>query len=512
MFNPMQAAQELTRQRNQQKTTVIKIEEYQIDTQDPKKSKIIGLDMFSKDDNGIPKRVEVRHYNEKTNGINDFANPGAMMHTEVGGMIRLSKYKVDGNGAYVTDHMQRISKNAGPKVAANQEKSDICFSKGWVKIYPKRDPGDKSKLEIAERGGRLYHRADVMVIPEDASVTKMHFGSDAFDGELHKALNDAIDMAPRGTQPMIMVRMPGRLQAEEIRLNAYKLDDQRNAVPLTKEEIIENAMSRSRLATSYIPSHRQALDSGETGECEFVTGFTLGAIGLKWDGRSMQKNAQTGAEEPKYNERSKIEDFISETAQRHRLPQEPGQTKTLYALDDGAPQYSFGVLSYRSKQVPEGRFAMADLDTFGRDHGVQLRVSPNAGLDEKPNPYEAVPTANTHQVTQPNQPAANQPSQPAAQQQASVSQGQPAEVQQTAATNQPQAAAQQIVQETPQTAPVNHTAQQTTTVAAPTTTAAEVEEVDDLAEQTDFGLDDFADSSFEVDMDDIEEQLSSQGL
>ncbi|MEC7401241.1 MAG: hypothetical protein VX821_04535, partial [Verrucomicrobiota bacterium] len=66
--------------------------------------------------------------------------------------------------------------------------------------------------------------------------------------------------------------------------------------------------------------------------------------------------------------------------------------------------------------------------------------------------------------------------------------------------------------ETPQTAPVNHTAQQTTTVAAPTTTAAEVEEVDDLAEQTDFGLDDFADSSFEVDMDDIEEQLSSQGL
>ncbi|ABM21109.1 hypothetical protein Maqu_4258 (plasmid) [Marinobacter nauticus VT8] len=511
MFNPMQAAQELTRQRNQVKTTVIKIEEYQIDTQDPKKSKIIGLDMFEKDENGIPKRVEVRHFNDKSNGINEFANPSALMHTEVGGLIRLSKYKVDGSGAYVTDHMQRISKNGNPKTSASQDKYDVSFMKGWTKIYPKRDPADTSKLAIFERGGRLFHRADVMVVPEDAAVTQMNFGADTFEAELDKALNNAIDMAPRGTQPMLLVRMPGQLKADEIRLSNFKMDDQQNAVPLTKEEMIENAKTNSKLATSYIPSHKQARDAGQTGQCEFVSGFALGAIGMKWDGRSMQKNPQTGQDEPKYAEKSLIENFISETAQRHPLPKEEGATKTQYVLDAGAPQYSYSVLSYRTKRVPEGQHVQSDLDTLGRDHGVKLRVSPNAGLDEKPNPYKpAQPTA--QQQAAPTNQAANQPTQPAAQQQPPVSQGQPAGVQQTAAINQPQAAAQQTAQETPQTAPVNHTAQQTTTVAAPTTSTPEVEEVDDLAEQTDFGLDDFADSSFEVDMDDIEEQLSSQGL
>lgn len=504
MFNPMQAAQELTRQRNQTKTTVIKIEKYEIDTQDPKKSKIIGLDMFSKDENGIPKRVEVKHLNEKTNGINDFANPGALMHTEEGGLLRLSQYRVDGSGAYVAAHMQRISKNDGPKVSASQEKFDVSYTKGWTKVYPKRDPADTSKLAIFERGGRLFHRADIMVVPEDASVTEMNFGADTFEKELDQALNNAIDMAPRGTQPMILVRMPGQMKADEIRLNNFKLDEQRNAIPLTKEEMIDNAKANSKLATSYIPSHRQARDAGQTGQCEFVSGFTLGAIGLKWDGRSMQKNPETGADEPRYNDKSLIEEFISETAQRHALPKEEGDTKTRYALDAGAPQYSFSVLSYRTKQVPDGEHVQSDLDTLGRDHGVRLRVSPNAGLDEKPNPYRP-------QQTQATQPAPAASAQPAPQATQPAAAAQPAPATQTAAAttaaaaSTTQAATQAPAQEATQPAPATQPATQ-----APQ--AEVVEEVDELAEQTDFGLDDFADSNFEVDMDDIEQQLSSQGL
>ena len=497
MFNPMQAAKELTRQRNQTKTTVIQIEEYQIDTEDPKKSRIIGLDMFNKDENGVPKRVEVKHLNDKTNGINEFANPSALMYTAVGGLVRLSQYRVDGSGAYMANHMQRIARDSGPKVSGSQDKFDIHYMKGWTKIYPKRDRANNNALQIFDRGGRLFHRADVMVVPDDAPVTEMNFGSDTFEKELDEALNKAIDMAPKGAQPMIVVRMKGQLNADEIRLSHYRLDAERKPVPLTKEEIIKNAKENSELATSYIPSHRQAKDAGQVGQCEFVAGFALNAIGLKWDGRSKQKNPQTGEDEPRYNERSLIENFISETAQRHALPRVEGENKTKYVLDNGAPQYSFGILSYRTKQVPDGAFTQSDLDTFGRDHGVKLRVSPNAGLDEKPNPYAPKPAptqAAAQAPTTTHEAAASQT--PAESRSQTAAQAPSAE--QTAAASQPAPQAAQPAASQP----------------APATEPTEVvEEVDDaVAEQSDFGLEDFDEGAFDVDMDDIEEQLASQSL
>jgi len=477
MFNPMATAKEIGRKRNQTKTTVIKIESYVIDKDNAKNSKIIGHDMFEKDANGVPKKVEVKHLNDKTNGIADFANPSALMHTAEGGLLRLSQYRMDGSGAYVANHMQRVAKDNGPKMAGNSDKYDISFMKGWTKIYPKKE--QDGSLTIFERGGRLFHRSDVMVVPEDSQSTTMNFGADSFEKELDEALNKAVDMAPKGAQPMIIVRMPGQLQADEIRLSNFKMDGDK-PVPLTKEEIIANAKEKSKLANSYLPSHRQAKDAGQTGQCEFVTGFALNAIGLKWDGKSIQK--VNGVDEPRYNDRSLIEEFMSETAQRHAIPREEGATRTQYVLDDGAPQYSFGVLSYRTKQAAEGEFVNADLDTFGRDHGVQMRVSPNAGLDEKPNPY------------QPQKPAA---------QTATASQGASAN-ETAAATTQSNTAVQTPAAQTPANQP------QKTETPAPKKAAPEPDEV--VEEQSDFGLDDFDQGSFDVDMDDIESQLSGQSL
>jgi len=93
MLDIMDQAKKIGRERNKVRSTVIKIEEYKIDSKDPSKSVIIGRDMFDKDENGIPKKVEVKHANDKTNGINEFANPSALMHTAVGGLVRLSQYE-----------------------------------------------------------------------------------------------------------------------------------------------------------------------------------------------------------------------------------------------------------------------------------------------------------------------------------------------------------------------------------------------------------------------------------
>src|SRR5690554_4429481 len=197
----MSKARQIGRERNKVQTTVFKLEEYVID-QDPRKSKMIGLDMFNKDENGNPKKVEVYHFHKdnKTQSINDFANRSAMMHTRPGGLIRLSQFKVNPDGSYTTSHMQRIAEDDGPKITANQTKFDINYMKGWTKLYPRRNP-DKS-LEIVKRSGKLYHKADVMVIPENAKPVTMNFGADSFDAELQTALETAINDTPRGAQPI----------------------------------------------------------------------------------------------------------------------------------------------------------------------------------------------------------------------------------------------------------------------------------------------------------------------
>lgn len=488
MLDIMDQAKKIGRERNKVRSTVIKIEEYVIDKADPKSSKIVGYDMFAKDENGLPKKVEVKHQNEKTNGIAEFANPSALMYTAEGGLLRLSQYRVGGDGSYVAGHMQRIAKDDGPKMAGNRDKYDINFMKGWTKIYPKKD--EKNELAIFNRQGRLFHRADVMVVPDDADTTMMNFGADTFEEELDSALGKAIDMAPKGTQPMIVVRMAGKLQADEIRIRNFRVEADNQVVPLTKEEMISQAKQNGKLANNYLAAHEAAKDSGQTGQAEFVTGFALNAIGLKWDGKSMQKNAQTGEDEPKYNDRSLIEEFISETAQRHELPQEEGSNKRRYAVDNGAPQYAFGILSYRTKQANDNEFVQSDLDTFGRDRGASMLVSPNAGLDVKPNPFHtaqqaAQSTQKTAQANQPNQ--------------AAPSQAAPQQAQSQTAAEKPAAQAAQPAPEAAQPAPQ-------TTQASQTVVEEEPEEA------ADFGIDDFDDQAFDVDMDDIENQLSARQL
>lgn len=499
MFNPLQAAKDLGRQRNQNMTTVIRVKEYKFDKQNPKMSTIIAEDLFNKDENGLPKTVEVRHVNEKAQGVNEFGDRRAMMHTGVGGTIRLSRYKVDGNGTYLAEHMQRISETDGPKIDGKQVAWDINFLKAWVKAYPLRDKNDPSQLAMFNLSGRLFHKANVMVVPEDAKVSTIEFGSleqgeDTFETQFRSALSKAIDDAPGGALPMLVCRIKGWLDAREITVGNYKLDANKNRIALTKEEMIDGVIANSKVYQELLLSHKQAVAQETVVPCEAVAGFRLGAIGMKWDGKSKVKNDQ-GDEEPNFIDRSTVENVISETAQRHKLPQTPGSTKTLWAVDEeAAPQYAFGVVSYRRKQVEPGEVSQCDMETFGRDSGAQLQVSPNAGLDEKPNPYLAQqPQNQASQTTQTNQ--AQEPANPPA---ASNQQAPAAQTSQTAAPEH-QAAA-----------PANQSAQttQTNQVAQPNQGSPKIEETEDeLPPQEDFGLEDF-----DIDMDELEGQLAHHQL
>lgn len=467
----MKKARQIGRERNKVQTTVFKLEEYVID-QDPRKSKMVGYDMFNKDQNGNPKKVEVYHFHKdnKTNSINDFANRSAMMHTRPGGLIRLSQYKVRPDGAYVTSHMQRIAEEDGPKIAANQSKFDIHYMKGWAKVYPFKNKDNRNELLIqkSNNGNSLRHKANIMVIPEDAKPVAMHFGSDTFDSELKTVLEKAINNAPKGTRPMIVVREKNYLGAKEIVIPNFKRDADQNLTPLTKEEMINAAMETKELSGTYLPTHEAMKGAGETGELEFVPGFNIQAIGLKWDGRSMKKNPQTGEDEPAYIDKSKIEEWIQETAQYHALPKGEDDAKPRYVMDKGAPQYTASVLSYRVRQVADGEFASADLDTLGRDLGAKIRTSPNAGLDVKPNPHQPK-----------EQPAASQATQTA-----------PAQP-----VTEPAPAAATAAQPAPaQPAP------------------AQVVEEEDMEELDDFGLSDFTEEDFGDSLDELEEQMSHQQL
>lgn len=484
-MNIISKARKAGRERNKIRTTVFKLEEYVID-KDPRKSKMIGLDMMNKDENGNPKKVEVYHFHKenKTHDINEFANRSAMMHTRPGGLIRLSAFRVNADGSYTNSHMQRIAEDDGPKIAANQTKSDIGYMKGWVKVYPERE--DDKSLKIYNRSGKLYHRANALVIPEDSKPVTLNFGSDTFEADLKGALEEAINNTPRGTKPMLMVRQPGVLDVDQITVPNFKMNAESRPVPLTKEEMVNAALTRGNLAKNYLPVHQELKGSGETHQAEIVPGFLITAIGMKWDGKSMKRNDQTGEDEPNYTDSSKIEDWISETAQRHALPKQEGENRTRFVVDQGAPQYTASILSYRVPQAEEGVHVQADMDTLGRDRGAKIRTSPNAGIDVKPNPYMPKEEADQVQATQTTQAAqATAPEAPAQPQPQPQAQPQP----------QPEPEAQPQPQPEPEPQP-------------------QLEEDDSgLSDETDdFGLSDFTEEDFGETLDDLEEQMASMKL
>jgi hypothetical protein len=156
--------------------TIFKLGQYHLDP-DPRKCYMTGVDMMNTDENGVPKKVKVEFYdkNNKSRGIQDFADSNTMMHTQPGGMIRLDRYAVQADGTLVSAHMQRVSRNEGPLQKRNGFEYTTGIARGWAKILPTKD--QNGELAVDPGAAAPRHRASAFFIPEAAQASRLTFGS-----------------------------------------------------------------------------------------------------------------------------------------------------------------------------------------------------------------------------------------------------------------------------------------------------------------------------------------------
>lgn len=377
-------------QRYQKDTTVIQIKAYQIH-EDPRQCKIIGVDLLNNDANGVPKQVEIS-FNDpsgKSMGIQEFADPSAWMHTEVGGTVRVDKFiergtttNKDGQAVaqYVTGHMQRVQKNEQNRKDKKQNEYSTGVMKGWVKVIPQRDQSG----EIAENvlsSGMVVSRGKALVIPDDAKPATITFGSPDFREQLSAMVEKAVDMAPQRSKPIILLRAEGPENQAEAILQTVKKNPDNSYSPMVKEEILEAARTNTELGM-WLSKNDEAVQAGVEVPAELLPGMQLDLVGMVNDPRSGNRQ-----------EKPKVQSMVRDTTRWFPIPKESEAEEQRFEAAKKA-EYKLSVISYEINLTDESR--QASLQTLGVVPGVV--ASPDAGLSRTPNPYwpeTAAPSAPT---------------------------------------------------------------------------------------------------------------------
>lgn len=388
LFNDMKKERA---QRFKKDTTIVKIQEYQLH-QDPKLCKIIGLDMLNKDGNGNPKKVEVQ-FNDpsgKSMGIQEYADPGAMMHTEVGGMVRLDRFITRGDGTYVTGHMQRIAQSEKNRVSKKQEEFSVGIMKAWTKILPERD-ANGNIAEIQRSNNSFISRGKALVIPEDAKPETIVFGTPEFRTKLSAMVETAVNNAPDRAKPIILMRSEGPDNQAEAILQTVKKNPDNTYSEMVKEEILEAARNNTELQM-WLAKNDQATQAGVEMPVEFLPGMQLDMVGLVTDPRSGDRL-----------DKPKVQFMAHEATRWFPLPKEEGKEQEHRAASK--PEYKLSVISYEINLTNGQR--QTTLSNLGVIPGVT--ASPDAGLSKTPNPFwpetaTAAPAAKAAQAAPAAQP------------------------------------------------------------------------------------------------------------
>lgn len=351
-------------------TTVIQVEEYKLGT-DKSKNRMIGKDLYNLDENGVPKTVSVAISNPNNTGIRGVANfgkRGDMVHTEVGGMIRLDRAVKRGGGSeYVAPHAQRISMSKDMmRTDDNSEEYKIAFAKSYVKVAPlmDRQKGEPREFPTSKQGV-VIHRGTAFIFPEEntqeKNTTELKVGA-GFEAAIRKLAEQAIDGAPEKTQPLVMLRDPDPANVSEMRVPNLKKDEKSgNYVSMTKEESLDAFME-----TQVVKAFVQAAAGASEGSVEGITGFSVAVFGNPYD----EKGNRTT---------SRVEAMANETLRRFPRPDHNGERQEPVK---GNQEYAFGIVSYT---IAQGERNNANLESIGRMPGV--KATPNAGLSVTENPY-----------------------------------------------------------------------------------------------------------------------------
>lgn len=436
-------------------TTVIKVIDFQLG-EDKSKHRIIGQDLYSTDENGIPKTVSVAIQNRNNNGIrgvSNFAKRGDLVHTEKGGLIRLDRaIKRAGGEEYVAPHAQRLSMSSDMlRQDENGKNYKIAFVKSYVKVVPIMDRATGQPREFAtSKQGLVIHRGSVMIIPEEnassENAQKVPMGKD-FKDSLIKLAKAAIEAAPEKTQPFVMLRDPDPKNVSEMRIPNIKKNERGDYVEMTKQEMLDAFMQTP--AVQAIMPGASALTEGEV---EGVHGFVVNVFGNPYD-ESGERTV------------SRVESMANETLRRFPRPDLDNQRQEPVK---GNQEYALGIASYT---IPQEGSGSANLESLGRMPGV--KATPNAGLSATPNPYW--PTDEDGNMVSFTTSVAAQPA--------------PKTAEPAATTNQQAVAAQ-----------------------APISRPAPEPESDEPPLPSDADMDAYLGADSDFDMDELESQMSSQGL
>lgn len=362
------------RKQAQPKTTVIEVLDYRID-KDPNKAFIKARDLLNIDPaTGKPKEIDVyiaTKSDSRIRGVKEYALQGNLVHTGIGGLIRLDRYSVRGN-TYIAQHAQRIARDSSMiRQDGNGEKYRIAFDRAWVKVVPiiDRQNGGRPRVYVSgDQGRTTMNRGRAYVIPENIEPVVATLGSAMLLDQIKKAASDAYDIAPEKTNPFLLFRQKGSPVVMEVELPRAVQVAEGEYRPMTKDEMFEILPSVDKIAT--LLNESQQLESHE--EAEIVPGYRMSVFGATVNERG----------EPI---KGRVMEFAEATQRRFAKPtgEVDANGKEVVEIVAGQQEYSLSIFSYEIPQA-DNRIE-SHLATIGRVPGQ--KPSPNAGLSETPNPY-----------------------------------------------------------------------------------------------------------------------------
>lgn len=364
------------RERNKPDTRVVQVKEY-MPSEQPENWTMKAVDLFNKDDNGVPKEYTVSIVNDNPNvlRVNDFANNSSMSHTQVGGIIRLDRAIERADGSLVARHAQRLCKDDScTRQDKKMEISKIGIDRNWVKVLPAgRGPDGRPKEYTTAQNGR-QHRGFALVIPEQMKEVSAVSGQDDLKAKFREAAELAINEAPEKTRPMVRLRVPEDNNVVEAVIQTLKRDDQGNYQEMTHNEKIEAFFNNGTVS-----SVLQKASAVEGVEMHMAAGYRANVFGTTLDFQTNQPL-----------EKSSVEEMLEETQRRITRPDpdKPNQVK----LVSQQPEYVLSVTSIEIPHLdPRGNPSQrngATLSTLQRIPGVV--ASPVGHPDHvTENPYQA---------------------------------------------------------------------------------------------------------------------------
>jgi len=375
-------------------TTLIEVTGYKLEG-DPKDHRILGVDLENRDENGVPKQVEVaiQPFSEKGGNRNnqrpipkpkDFAE-WVNTKTEIGGTILISRATEAQDGTLVADYAQRVAKDKNwVRQGNNGVDYKVGCQAGYIKVSPAMDK-TTGKLKVIGSNGNQFHKAFGQFYPDNAHENIIPGGPGAGE-KLKAAAEQAIDSLPdpRAT-PLLMLFQDGAASHEQILIKNSIKDPQTNQWrDLTREEM-KQELANSQEFQDYMTAISDPDAAAEGIQFRTRNGFGLTMLDrLEVNEAATEFARSQGMDGPVFN-KTRVEKIAPETLEQHRLPK---SMKTNERPRDIRNRSVFvhGYVSYEIPSAPNQNITLQKVaKTLSQNWDQQNSL--NGGITQLRNPH-----------------------------------------------------------------------------------------------------------------------------